>query len=67
MSENLIATSMKPENRRDMPDVPLTASYAMGWWAPIDPCSRSFLSESSGESVRVVQLQRDIIHLHVLF
>lgn len=57
MPENLlIATSMKPENGRDLLEVSLTALYGIGLWAPIDPCSRSSLSESSRESARVDQL-----------
>lgn len=57
MPENLlIATSMKPENGRDLLEVSLTALYGIGLWAPIDPCSRSSLSEFSRESARVDQL-----------
>lgn len=38
MLENLsITTSMKPKNRRVLPEVFLGASYAMGWWASMVP------------------------------
>lgn len=38
MPENLfMTTSMKPKNRRGLPEVFLTASYAMGWWASMVP------------------------------